>query len=243
MDDDCQCLAGDERADQEVEQVRADRRRCMPHRSASRPRTRASTTRSRSRWSCRPARAPCRFWYQPQCAITKTADQLKVRVSAATAQTLISACTSSTNWVKAAFDTSAYAGQDVMLWFSSIRRGARSRCTCWSTTSSLGQQLPGVANGGFETGDLTGWQRPAGEHAPSVVSSTPHTGTHSALPRRRGTTPPRRRRHQLGPQAIIVPGINPTLTVWYLPALPRRSTSTRSRSRSRARAGRCSRRC
>ena len=156
------------------------------------------------------------FWYQPRCANTKT-DRFVVEIrdsGGAQLQTLSSACTKSSTWVKAAYDTSAYAGQDVMLWFSI--HSAKSYKAAYALVDNvvLGRQPAGVANGGFETGDLTGWS-PAGDLQPSVVSLKPHTGTKSVLLGAGGSTP--FDGDSTLSQAVIVPGINPTLTVWYFP--------------------------
>ena len=78
----------------------------------------------------------------------------------------------------------------------------------------LSKQLPGIANGDFETGDLTGWQAiGAGEYAPTVVSS-PARGTHSV---RLGTLndPPDDPGTSSVTQAIVVPGVSPKLKVAY----------------------------
>ena len=156
------------------------------------------------------------FWYQPRCANTKT-DRFVVQIrdsGGSPLQTLSSACTKSSTWVKAAYDTSAYAGQDVMLWFSV--HSAKSYKAAYALVDNvvLGRQPAGVANGGFETGDLTGWS-PAGDLQPSVVSLKPHTGTKSVLLGAGGSTP--FDGNSTLSQAVIVPGINPTLTVWYFP--------------------------
>ena len=156
------------------------------------------------------------FWYQPHCA-NKTTDTFVAQIrdpGGTPLQTLISACTKSSTWLKGAYDTSALAGQNVTLWFSI--HSAKSSKAAYALLDDvvLGRQPAGVANGGFETGDLTGWS-PAGDQPPSVVSTTPHTGTRSALLGAGGSL------EFLGDsalsQAVIVPGIKPTLTVWYFP--------------------------
>ena len=157
------------------------------------------------------------FWYQPHCT-NRATDWFKAQIRDASGvnvlQTLFSACTSSSTWVKAAYDTSALAGQNVTLWFSV--HSAKSSKAAYALVDDvvLGRQPAGVANGGFETGDLTGWST-AGDQLPSVVSTTPHTGTRSALLGAGGSIV--FTGDSTLSQAVIVPGINPTLTVWYFP--------------------------
>jgi hypothetical protein len=151
------------------------------------------------------------FWYKPQCGSAKTGDQLKVELGA---QTLLAVCSSSKNWVKAAFDTSGYAGQTLTLVFSSHSTGQKKSTYMLVDDVLLSKQLPGIANGDFETGDLTGWQATgAGEYAPTVVSS-PARGLHSL---RLGTLndPPDDPGTSSVTQAIVVPGVSPKLKVAY----------------------------
>jgi hypothetical protein len=157
------------------------------------------------------------FWYQPHCT-NKTTDTFKAQIRDAggvnVLQTLISACTNSSTWAKGAFDTSLYAGQDVTLWFGVHSAKSKKAVYVLLDDVVVGRQPAGVANGGFETGDLTGWS-PAGYQLPSVVSTTPHTGTSSALLGAGGSLV--FTGDSTLSQAVIVPGINPTLTVWYFP--------------------------
>jgi hypothetical protein len=157
------------------------------------------------------------FWYQPHCT-NRTTDTFKVQLrdGAGTGliQSLISACTSSSTWVKGAFDTSAHAGQNVTLWFSVHSAKSRKAAYVLLDDVLLGRQPAGMANGGFETGDLTGWSG-TGEFPPSVTSTTPHTGARSALLGGGGSVVFTGDSNIS--QAVVVPGINPVLTVWYFP--------------------------
>jgi hypothetical protein len=154
------------------------------------------------------------FWYRPQCSSSKTGDKVTAQLGA---QPLFANCTSSKNWVKAAFDTSAYAGQTLTLSFTSHSTGAKKSTYMFVDDVVLSKQFPGVANGSFETGDLTGWQvTGTGEYQPAV-GTTPkaHGGVDSV---RLGTLAPdfpADAGNSTISQAIVVPGVNPTLTVWY----------------------------
>jgi hypothetical protein len=160
------------------------------------------------------------FWYRPTCSSTATGDQIQVQLldGATILQTLVGACTKAKNWVKAAFDTSAYAGQTITLRFDAHGTGVKKKPT-YSLIDDvvLTRQVPDVANGGFESGDLTGWQSTGtAEYTPTVVTSPPaHGGTYSV--RLGSLTDPGVASNSSVSQAVVVPGINPVLTIWYQP--------------------------
>jgi len=61
------------------------------------------------------------FWYQPHCPDTITYDQIQMQIrstSGTTLATVLNACTNTGAWTSVAFDTSAYAGQTVVLWLN-----------------------------------------------------------------------------------------------------------------------------
>ena len=104
------------------------------------------------------------FWYQPHCTDTVTYDQIQAQIrstSGTTLATVLNVCPAATAWTQVTFDTSAYAGQTVVLWFNDHDDGyagdptyfllddVRSRLT--SPTANV------VQNGGFETGSLASW--------------------------------------------------------------------------------------
>jgi hypothetical protein len=162
------------------------------------------------------------FWYLPTCKTTGDQIRAQIRDAAGTTtlQTLVAACTRSKTWVKAAFNTSTYAGQTVTIWFSSHAISAKKSATFLVDDVMLGRQPPQIANPGFET-DLSGWQATGtGIYAPTPVTSPlPHGGTRSV---RLGTVvdpfaggdPPG---DSAVSQAVVVPGVNPMLTLWYQP--------------------------
>ncbi len=61
------------------------------------------------------------FWYQPHCTDTITYDQIQMQIrntSGATLATVLNVCSNSGVWTNVVFNTSAYAGQNVVLWFN-----------------------------------------------------------------------------------------------------------------------------
>jgi methionine-rich copper-binding protein CopC len=61
------------------------------------------------------------FWYQPHCPDTITYDQIQMQIrntSGATLATVVNVCSNSGAWTSVSYDTSAYAGQNVVLWFN-----------------------------------------------------------------------------------------------------------------------------
>ena len=61
------------------------------------------------------------FWYQPHCTDTITYDQIQAQIrsfSGTTLATVLNVCPTTTAWTQVTFNTSAYAGQTVVLWFN-----------------------------------------------------------------------------------------------------------------------------
>jgi hypothetical protein len=59
------------------------------------------------------------FWYQPHCTDTLTYDQIQMQIrntSGATLATVLNVCPTTTAWTNVTFNTTAYAGQSVVLW-------------------------------------------------------------------------------------------------------------------------------
>ncbi len=98
---------------------------------------------------------------------------------------------------------------------STITVTGTSGSTSHSATTSLTVNSAGggnvVVNGGFETGDFTGWAR-SGNTLPAIVTSPVHTGNFAA---RIGSTSPDG--NSILRQTIKVPSGHPTLTFWYNP--------------------------
>jgi len=61
------------------------------------------------------------FWYQPHCPDTIRYDQIQMQVrntSGTTLATVLNVCSNSATWTHVTFNTSAYAGHTVVLWFN-----------------------------------------------------------------------------------------------------------------------------
>ncbi len=158
------------------------------------------------------------FWYQPHCTDSITYDQIQAQLRStggATLATVLNVCSNSGTWTSVAFDTSAYAGQTVVLWFNDHDDGYPTDPTYFLlddvAVSNYTPAPTAVQNGGFETGDLSGWT-PSGAFIP-VISTTAHTGSYSA---RLGSTSAVNGNSTLT-QNVVVPAGSPTLSFWYQP--------------------------
>ena len=89
--------------------------------------------------------------------------------------------------------------------------GAGTSATHATTVSLTVVSSGGLFNGGFETGNFSGWGA-SGAFTP-VIGTTAHTGTYSA---RLGSTSPVNGDSTLT-QAVIVPSGSPKVTFWYQP--------------------------
>jgi hypothetical protein len=61
------------------------------------------------------------FWYQPHCPDTITYDQIQMQIrniSGATLANVLNVCSNTGTWTNVKVDTSAYAGQTIVLWFN-----------------------------------------------------------------------------------------------------------------------------
>jgi hypothetical protein len=158
------------------------------------------------------------FWYQPHCTDTITYDQIQMQIrntAGATLATVLNVCSNSGAWTSVSVDTSAYAGQTVVLWFNDHDDGYAGDPTYFLVddvaVSSYTPVANVVQNPGFETGSLSSWST-SGAFLP-VISTTAHTGTYSA---RVGSTGAVNGDSTLT-QTVAVPTGTPTLTFWYQP--------------------------
>jgi hypothetical protein len=158
------------------------------------------------------------FWYQPHCTDTITYDQIQMQIRSTSGSTLASVlnvCPTSSTWTSANFDTSAYAGQTVVLWFNDHDDGWATDPTYFLLDDvSVSAYTPSpnvVQNPGFETGSLSSWST-SGAFLP-VVSTTPHAGSYAA---RVGSTSAVNGDSTLT-QTVAVPAGTSTLNFWYQP--------------------------
>jgi hypothetical protein len=158
------------------------------------------------------------FWYQPHCPDSLTYDQIQVQVQNGAGTTLatpLNVCSNSGAWTQVTFDTSAYAGQTIVL-----RLNVHDDDYAGDPTYALYDDFAIAAytpvanvvqNPGFEAGSLSSWTT-SGAFLP-VVSTTAHTGSYSA---RIGSSSAVNGNSTLT-QTITVPSGSPTLTYWYQP--------------------------
>jgi len=158
------------------------------------------------------------FWYQPHCTDSITYDQIQMQIRSlanATLATVLNACSNSGVWTKVTFDTSAYAGQTLTLWFNDHDDGYAGDPTYFLlddvSVDPYTSAVNVVQNPGFETGSLGSWSA-SGAYTP-VISATRHAGSYSA---RLGSTGPVNGNSTLT-QTVTVPAGAPTLTFWYQP--------------------------
>jgi hypothetical protein len=158
------------------------------------------------------------FWYQPHCTDAITYDQMQMQIrnsSGATLATVLNACTNTGTWTSVSFDTSAYAGQTVVLWFNTHDDNYPSDPTYFLLddvdVASYTPAVNPIVNGGFETGSLSGWT-PSGAYLPRI-STTAHTGSSSA---QIGSASPVNGNSTLT-QTVTVPSGPSTLAFWYQP--------------------------
>jgi hypothetical protein len=158
------------------------------------------------------------FWYQPHCTDTVTYDQIQAQIrstSGTTLATALNVCPAATAWTQVTFDTSAYAGQTVVLWFNDHDDGYAGDPTYFLLDDvAVASYVPAanvVQNGGFETGSLASWSA-SGAFVPRI-SATAHTGGSSAQVGSTGAV----NGNSTLTQTVTVPSGSSTLSFWYQP--------------------------
>jgi hypothetical protein len=135
--------------------------------------------------------------------------------SGATLATVLNVCSNSGTWTSVGYDTSAFAGQTVVLWFNGHDDGYAGDPTYFLLDDvAVSPYTSGpnvVQNPGFETGSPSSWTA-SGAFTP-VVTTTAHSGSYSA---RLGSTSAVNGNSTLT-QTVTVPTGSPTLTFWYQP--------------------------
>jgi bacillopeptidase F (M6 metalloprotease family) len=134
--------------------------------------------------------------------------------------TVLNVCSNTGTWTSVSYDTSAYAGTSVVLWFNDHDDGYAGDATYFFLDDvAINPYTPApnvVQNPGFETGTFSGWTVATPGHAPVIVSSPAHSGLYAA---QLGTTTAYNGNSTLT-QTITVPTGSPTLSFWYQPHCP-----------------------
>ncbi len=163
------------------------------------------------------------FWYLPHCPDTLTYDQIQMQIqntSGSVLATVLNVCSNTGTWTSVSYDTSAYAGTSVVLWFNDHDDGYPGDATYFFLDDvAINPYTPApnvVQNPGFETGTFSGWTVATPGHAPVIVTSPAHSGSYAA---QLGTTTAYNGNSTLT-QTITVPTGSPTLSFWYQPHCP-----------------------
>jgi hypothetical protein len=162
------------------------------------------------------------FWYQPHCPDTLTYDQIQMQIRNAAGTTLatpLNVCSNSGAWTQVTYDTSAYAGQTVVLRLNTHDDGYASDPTyALYDDVAITTYVPvtnAVQNPGFETASLSAWST-SGAYLPVISTTTPHGGSYAAQVGSKSAV----NGNSTLTQTITVPTGAPTLTFWYQPHCP-----------------------
>jgi serine protease len=155
------------------------------------------------------------FWYNVTCPDTVTYDwataTLRDNTTGTSRTVLAKTCVSSSGWKQVS--TSVTAGHSYTLTLTSHDDNypGDPTYTRYDDVTVAAAPPPGIVNGGFETGSLSGWTTSGSGGAESVTTTGCHGGTHCAM---LGSSNPTNGDSSIS-QTFTAPTGSGTLAFWY----------------------------